>query len=79
MNRKMFDFVIVIVVLILSLAIENIAFAAVIPFSKNAAYEVCFTPEQDCASLIVDSINHAKESVFVQAYSFTSTFFSLSI
>lgn len=36
-------------------------------------YQVCFTPGQDCTGLIVDAISEAKESVFVQAYSFTST------
>lgn len=32
----------------------------------------CFTPGEDCTSLIVQQINNAKSSVLVQAYSFTS-------
>jgi phosphatidylserine/phosphatidylglycerophosphate/cardiolipin synthase-like enzyme len=35
-------------------------------------YQVCFTPGQDCTALIVNSINNAKQSIYVQAYSFTS-------
>ncbi|WP_353274794.1 phospholipase D family protein [Wolbachia endosymbiont (group B) of Hofmannophila pseudospretella] len=33
---------------------------------------VCFTPRENCTNLIIDSIDHAKGSVLVQAYSFTS-------
>ncbi|XCA36127.1 MAG: phospholipase D family protein [Wolbachia endosymbiont of Armadillidium vulgare] len=33
---------------------------------------VCFTPEENCTNLIIDSVDHAKGSVLVQAYSFTS-------
>ena len=39
----------------------------------NAYYRVCFTPQQNCTSLIVNAINHAKHNIKVQAYSFTST------
>lgn len=35
-------------------------------------YKLCFTPPQNCTGLIVDTINHANKSIFVQAYSFTS-------
>ena len=35
-------------------------------------YQVCFTPGQDCTALIVDTISRAHQSIFVQAYSFTS-------
>ena len=41
-------------------------------FSKNTSYNVCFTPGQDCTSLIIKSIVQAKQSIYVQAYSFTS-------
>jgi phosphatidylserine/phosphatidylglycerophosphate/cardiolipin synthase-like enzyme len=41
-------------------------------FSADTSYEVCFTPGQDCTSLIVKSINQAKQTIHVQAYSFTS-------
>jgi phosphatidylserine/phosphatidylglycerophosphate/cardiolipin synthase-like enzyme len=35
-------------------------------------YKLCFTPPQNCTGLIVDTINHATKSIYVQAYSFTS-------
>jgi phosphatidylserine/phosphatidylglycerophosphate/cardiolipin synthase-like enzyme len=34
--------------------------------------EVCFTPGQNCAETIIKNLSKAKESVLVQAYSFTS-------
>ncbi|MFP3028441.1 MAG: phospholipase D family protein [Wolbachia sp.] len=33
---------------------------------------VCFTPRENCTNLIIDSVEHAKGSVLVQAYQFTS-------
>ena len=33
--------------------------------------EVCFTPNKTCQSKILDSIERAKKSIYVQAYSFT--------
>ncbi|WP_394854546.1 phospholipase D-like domain-containing protein [Wolbachia endosymbiont of Zaprionus taronus] len=33
---------------------------------------VCFTPGENCTNLIIDSVGHAKKSVLVQAYQFTS-------
>ncbi|WP_038197876.1 MULTISPECIES: phospholipase D family nuclease [Wolbachia] len=33
---------------------------------------VCFTPRENCTNLIIDSMDHAKKSVLVQAYQFTS-------
>jgi phosphatidylserine/phosphatidylglycerophosphate/cardiolipin synthase-like enzyme len=41
-------------------------------FSTNASYKVCFTPKEQCANLIVTTINQAQKQVLVQAYSFTS-------
>ncbi len=41
-------------------------------FSANTAYSVCFTPAQNCTSEIVDALNAAHNSIYVQAYSFTS-------
>ena len=34
--------------------------------------QVCFTPGQNCTAEITDVIDTAKQSIFVQAYSFTS-------
>lgn len=39
----------------------------------NAQYEICFTPGQQCTKLITDNINAANHSIFLQAYSFTSS------
>lgn len=33
---------------------------------------VCFTPERKCTKLIIDQIDQAKESLYIQAFSFTS-------
>lgn len=41
-------------------------------FPKNTPYRVCFTPGQQCTSLIVNTIKKAKHTIYVQAYSFTS-------
>lgn len=41
-------------------------------FEANAQYTVCFTPQQNCTQTIVDAINNAVNSIWVQAYSFTS-------
>jgi len=35
-------------------------------------WEVCFTPGGDCTSRIVDTIGTARQTILVQAYSFTS-------
>jgi phosphatidylserine/phosphatidylglycerophosphate/cardiolipin synthase-like enzyme len=41
--------------------------------SDQPAWNVCFTPGQDCTGLIVSEIDGARASILVQAYSFTST------
>lgn len=41
-------------------------------FEKNATYSVCFTPGADCTQQVVDAINSAVDTIWVQAYSFTS-------
>ncbi|CAM4397109.1 MAG: Phospholipase D [Legionellaceae bacterium] len=43
------------------------------PFEKEATYEVCFIPGQNCTNTIVKTIDMAKDSIYVMAYSFTST------
>jgi phosphatidylserine/phosphatidylglycerophosphate/cardiolipin synthase-like enzyme len=42
-------------------------------FSPAASYSICFTPAEKCARQIINAINQAKNTVAVQAYSFTST------
>jgi len=46
--------------------------AWVVPALQDVPVKVCFTPESHCTPGIVDAINSAKSSIFVQAYSFTS-------
>jgi phosphatidylserine/phosphatidylglycerophosphate/cardiolipin synthase-like enzyme len=41
-------------------------------FSSKATYEVCFTPDENCTSLVVNAINHAQHQILIQAYTFTS-------
>lgn len=43
----------------------------VLPAAATPIKAVCFTPGEDCRSLIVDEINQAKTSIRIQAYSFT--------
>lgn len=65
------------IIVSLCLYIASIAIA-VMPDKAHAAaapmpaYTVCFTPGQNCTELIVGTINGAKLSILVQAYSFTS-------
>lgn len=40
--------------------------------SKDLEYQVCFTPGQPCTALITNTISRAKDSIYLQAYSFTS-------
>jgi len=40
--------------------------------AEQPAWQVCFTPGQDCTRLIVQKIGAARRSILVQAYSFTS-------
>lgn len=47
-----------------------IAQADTLTLSGPAA--LCFTPGDDCAGLLVATINQAQKSIYVQAYSFTS-------
>lgn len=46
--------------------------AWVAPMVEDVPVRVCFTPESQCTPGIVNAINSAKSSIFVQAYSFTS-------
>ncbi len=42
------------------------------PLSENSV-AVCFTPNKRCQSKIIDEIDAARKSIYVQAYSFTDT------
>lgn len=41
-------------------------------FPKDASYDICFTPKGACTQDIIDTINKAKKTIYVQAYNFTS-------
>lgn len=41
-------------------------------FSEQAVIQVRFSPKGNCTQFILDTISRAKESILVQAYSFTS-------
>ncbi len=40
--------------------------------SNDVRMQVCFTPGQDCTTMLVDAINGAQKSIEVQAYGFTA-------
>ncbi|MCF6808389.1 phospholipase D family protein [Thiotrichales bacterium 19S9-12] len=63
-----------ILISISSLLIASASFAAETSGTfDNTPYEVCFTPSNgQCTKLIVNEINQAKNSINIQAYSFTS-------
>ena len=54
--------------LLLILTIQTSA----VNFSPEAHYQICFTPAEKCISRITHYISQAKQSIEVQAYSFTS-------
>ena len=41
-------------------------------YAVTSSPQVCFTPGEDCAGLLINEINHAQQSILVQAYSFTA-------
>lgn len=57
-------------VIIVLLCSYTICFPAFFP--KDTFYKICFTPYENCTGDIVKMIDAAKESIYVQAYSFTS-------
>ncbi|MDD4892476.1 MAG: phospholipase D family protein [Candidatus Rickettsiella isopodorum] len=55
-------------------SVSPITTSLAISKSNNyATIQVCFTPGQNCTKEITDVIDAAKKSIFVQAYSFTSS------
>jgi phospholipase D len=57
---------------ILLFAITCIFIGAVITKEAQHNVSTCFTPPQSCGDIIVNHINNARESVYIQAYGFTS-------
>jgi phosphatidylserine/phosphatidylglycerophosphate/cardiolipin synthase-like enzyme len=57
--------------------LPTITFAAYFP--ANTQYQLCFTPGEQCTRLLVHEIDHAKKSIYVQAYSFTSYWIAKSL
>lgn len=60
-----------VLIIILSVLFFSSASVAAV-FKPGTKYEVCFTPYENCKGEIISLINHAKKSIFMQAYSFTS-------
>jgi phosphatidylserine/phosphatidylglycerophosphate/cardiolipin synthase-like enzyme len=58
--------------LLVLLSASKPVYSSKLPHQLIPAYEVCFTPGGNCTDLIINTISKAKESIFVQAYSFTS-------
>lgn len=56
------------VALSLALAVTVQVFAG----EPSPPIQACFTPDEDCTGQIVAEIDRARQSIFVQAYSFTS-------
>jgi phosphatidylserine/phosphatidylglycerophosphate/cardiolipin synthase-like enzyme len=48
------------------------AFAEASYFDIRTSYSVCFTPGDNCTKYVVNNLNHAQQSILVQAYNFTS-------
>jgi phosphatidylserine/phosphatidylglycerophosphate/cardiolipin synthase-like enzyme len=57
-------FFVVLAILLLAPAIPSDA--------QQAAWQVCFTPGQNCTGMVVQEIVDAQKQILVQAYSFTS-------
>ncbi len=58
--------------LMVVLTISTSAASAMTFNHADIDYKVCFTPPGNCTALIVDAINNATKTIYVQAYSFTS-------
>jgi len=69
-NPKILKNIVVLLALQISIFIQPTASA--LYFAVQTPYQVCFTPGEDCTDIVVKTINDAKQSVYVQAYSFTS-------
>jgi len=64
------------IILFLSILNSKISYADKF---QNSKYEVCFTPRDNCADLIIENIDKAKKTLLIQAYSFTSAPIAKSI
>lgn len=58
--------------LIFCLSLSLMCSAAADTFASQDSYAVCFTPAQKCRRKITNYLYHAKRTIEVQAYSFTS-------
>ena len=46
--------------------------ATALTFDKEASYEVCFTPGQNCDGMISEKIMESRDSIYIQAYHLTN-------
>lgn len=72
MSLRDFKFVSLLVILLTNCILIPSALAESGVFLEKTPYQVCFTPGQDCTQLIVNTLDKAKQSIYIQAYSFTS-------
>jgi phospholipase D len=66
-----------IAVIIITASISTASFSQTL--AANTHYDVCFTPGEDCTTEIIEQIQSAKQSIYVQAYSFTSAPIALAL
>lgn len=50
----------------------DLLFSTALVWAQTPTLEACFTPGENCTKEIVQALSHARSSVLVQAYSFTS-------
>jgi len=66
--------------LITTSALGHIKTKEIINFNiRNSDTQICFTPPSGCSEVIVRQIDNAKESIFIQAYGFSSKAISDSV
>lgn len=56
-------------ILLFTLSLSTLVQAA----NTKGQYSLCFTPGDNCTELIIQQIQAAKTSIYLQAYSFTAT------
>jgi len=55
-----------------NLVIGLLTFVVSTSYAAISSPQVCFTPGENCACLLINEINHTQQSILVQAYSFTA-------
>lgn len=71
-NVSKLDYFLRAAILAMLLVVPCLGDASASTFEPNTTYQLCFTPGDNCTQYIVNAIDNAKQSILVQAYSFTS-------